>query len=928
MPEPIIIPVIYTEDTSGLEKALAATGKLDKATQDLKDMQQKAFTEGAADAKNMANALQDTAAEMADLETATKDTAKSGSTFKSIITENLRGLSLFGRNLGDVVDGLKAKQVALRGVVSGLGGASGALRVFKVALAATGIGAVLLALTGLVALFTKTQAGANKVSQALAGIGAAVDVIIARAAKLGEGVLKIFSGDFSGAAEDAKAAFAGIGDEILKAASAAAELEAATQRLGDAERELAILASARRAEIEKNKEIADDEENSFRRRIAASKSAAETERDIREQEIKLAEEALRIIREQNKLKGEVITGADQDAEAEAIIRVNNLKADGSKQERIDLNKTQALLRQQQREIQRLAEEERKREQQRLKIEAANRATFNELQTKLAEQINTEEQLARLETERLAIQRDNALEALKIAELELVARAKQVGQLEEIAKIETDFAQLRALTAERYEKEITKVTEEEAKKQLDALDKASEEYLNKQKEIRDKRIEFITNEQQLLELRLENQRKSGDNELSIEQFKEAGKLVILKKSLEKQRQAILDTDTTGLGEDLFDVKKIDLQIDDIDNKLGRLEALPILERIKNRFKNLFNLSDEDLKEIGNQISGITNNIFDGLSALNDAELIQQQRIIDARQENIDKLREQLDEELRLKQNGYANNSTALQEQLDLQTEQLKKEEEKRLALEKKASQLRLKQNALEIASNIALSVAKAIEANAKFGLVGVVTAAAQVASIFALIAKAKAQAAQFSQVEKLRTGKRLEGRTHEAGGVPLYVNDADGGRMYEAEKDEWLIGTKPSKEHDNFLERLNGNEFAGVDLNRHIDFSRDFFNDPSGMINVLAPKYDVPIMPDYVSAILPTIRKTVMDGHAAKLAHEKSAMVEAMGGYLQKVETGIGRVEKAIAEMPQIIPLTEMGYMEKRKKGNTTSIAVYDPPKRK
>ena len=34
-----------------------------------------------------------------------------------------------------------------------------------------------------------------------------------------------------------------------------------------------------------------------------------------------------------------------------------------------------------------------------------------------------------------------------------------------------------------------------------------------------------------------------------------------------------------------------------------------------------------------------------------------------------------------------------------------------------------------------------------------------------------------------------------------------------EDSEWIIGTRPSKEHDRFLARVNNNEFAGVDLNQ-------------------------------------------------------------------------------------------------------------------
>ena len=102
MPEPIIIPVIYTEDTSGLERASQATSELQKATKEMRSAQQRAFADGANEASRMADALNETGAEMADLEATTKRTTAAGGAFKSYVGEEVRGLSLFGRNIGDV----------------------------------------------------------------------------------------------------------------------------------------------------------------------------------------------------------------------------------------------------------------------------------------------------------------------------------------------------------------------------------------------------------------------------------------------------------------------------------------------------------------------------------------------------------------------------------------------------------------------------------------------------------------------------------------------------------------------------------------------------------------------------------------------------------------------------------------------------------
>jgi hypothetical protein len=336
----------------------------------------------------------------------------------------------------------------------------------------------------------------------------------------------------------------------------------------------------------------------------------------------------------------------------------------------------------------------------------------------------------------------------------------------------------------------------------------------------------------------------------------------------------------------------------------------------------------LQEIGNQLASIVENSFAGFASLIDAQISKQNELVAAQQRVVDETARQLEEEKKLKDQGYANNFDALQGQLQAETELLQREEEKRLALEKKAATLRLRQEALQTASNIALSVTKVLAAESGKGLLGIITAAAGIASIFALVAKAKAQAAAFSKPEKLRKGKRLEGATHEQGGVDLLVSGESGGRqLYEAERGEWLIGTQPSKEHDSFLERLNDNEFSGQNLNKHVDFAADFFADPANMIKDLAPTYGVPLLPDAMAALLPSIRKASRDAVASKSERERSAIIAAFGIYSGEVSGGMRRVEKAIREQPLAIPLTEKGYMIKKTTGNTETTTMYETPKR-
>ncbi len=68
------------------------------------------------------------------------------------------------------------------------------LKALKVALAATGIGAIVLVLGALFAALTRNQENVDSLSDAMARISGAVDVIIDRFALAGKGILKLFTG--------------------------------------------------------------------------------------------------------------------------------------------------------------------------------------------------------------------------------------------------------------------------------------------------------------------------------------------------------------------------------------------------------------------------------------------------------------------------------------------------------------------------------------------------------------------------------------------------------------------------------------------------------------------------------------------------------------------------------------------------------------
>lgn len=197
-----------------------------------------------------------------------------------------------------------------------------AMKSLKVAIAATGIGLLLVAITSLTSYFTKTQRGADKLAQAFKGIGAVVDVLVDRISTFGEGLFKILSGDFSEGLDILKGSFSGIVDEMKNEAQAAIDLEKAQQALEDRQIELIKTNAKRRASIEELRLVAENENKTNEERANALRQAAKLQNQIADDEIAIAKERARIIKERVALGESTRQDIEEQAQAEAeVIRL-------------------------------------------------------------------------------------------------------------------------------------------------------------------------------------------------------------------------------------------------------------------------------------------------------------------------------------------------------------------------------------------------------------------------------------------------------------------------------------------------------------------------------------------------------------------------------------------------------------------------------
>ena len=326
---------------------------------------------------------------------------------------------------------------AFQSMVGGIKSGIAALKTLRGALIATGLGALVVVIGSLVAYFTETERGAQKLRIAMAAVGAAVGVVKDAMVGLGESFVQFFKGDFKGAVNTLKNSFTGLGDEIVKDTKAAIELERAMNRVKVQERELGVERAKTLKTIAEARLAAEDETKSAEERIAKIKEAAALEADLTARELANEEERLRIMKEQASLNesDEATLQAIADQEAK-VAQVQLASLNLNRRLKTELNSLEKEI---ETERKQRSDEEKKR------LEEANKKEL--------------ELLEQLKETRIALIKDE--EERKVAEAELALENK-------LAKIEGDS-----------------IAEVELRKNLEAI--ADQEIQEIRQEFRDKEL---------------------------------------------------------------------------------------------------------------------------------------------------------------------------------------------------------------------------------------------------------------------------------------------------------------------------------------------------------------------------------------------------------------------------------------------------------
>ena len=251
-----------------------------------------------------------------DIGEVTKDTKKLTNEASNAVGE----FQIMGVSLNGIKKGFASAAVTAKGMFGSI----------KAGLISSGIGIFVVLIGSLAAYLTNTKKGAELLERTLKTVGAAISVITDRVAKLGGAVVKFFSGDLKGAAEDAKAAVSGVVAEITEEVDATNKMVTANQKLRDSQRELNVETAQSIAQVEKLKLIAEDITKSYKEREEAATQAFEIETDLENKRIALAEEAVELELERHRIMGkDGVMAEDLDALSELEINLANVRQESA-----------------------------------------------------------------------------------------------------------------------------------------------------------------------------------------------------------------------------------------------------------------------------------------------------------------------------------------------------------------------------------------------------------------------------------------------------------------------------------------------------------------------------------------------------------------------------------------------------------------------
>jgi hypothetical protein len=389
-----------------------------------------------------------------------KEQAKAHNEVSKGLTKSIGGTAILDQATG----GLFSK---FSGLAQGLRAATGGMKLFKVALIGTGVGALVVALGSLVAYFKSSEEGQNKLTKAMNVAGAVVSNVIELYTKLGEGMFNtwkqvgrflIGKGSLKEIGEAAGNAFESVSEkvktltkDIKEDAKVAMDLSDQLAKADRIDRKLIVdrQKANEKVALLRNKAF-DTEKYNNQERIAFLEEAITIEDGITNKEIESARLRFEAKKKENDMTS-LARKEDLDEQANLEAKLFELEAKKLNRQREVQNERQMLLTKQKEEEENKRAEEQKKEQDRLDSIQEIRDEY--AQKELEKQAQTELQKVELE------------EATQLKELEDLNASEEAKQ-----QIRDYYLSLKdeARKADyEKEKELKKKEEEDDQKLKDA-----------------------------------------------------------------------------------------------------------------------------------------------------------------------------------------------------------------------------------------------------------------------------------------------------------------------------------------------------------------------------------------------------------------------------------------------------------------------------
>ena len=858
--------------------------------------------------------LQKSSAEVAKQADTVSKSESNLSRWTAAIKQSIAGTQVAGRSVSEWGDKFKELFVQQNAAASSTEKVTVAQRIMNTVLKASPIALIITLVGGLISYFTRFQTAVDKVSQVLAGVNGIITELANRIGLVGSAFVNLLQGNFSEAFDDISDSVDNLGGALVDAAADAYNLEQRIQALRDAQIDASVSFARQKRVLDELKEASQDETLSYRERLKAIKEAGELEARIGKTKVDLATEARDILidqtqREQNRLRDLVRAGADEKEIAEQRRkadreRANTAVADREAVAAAEIALTEAIAEQEKdrRDLDRESREIRKKA-------SAERLKQLEDERKALEGLAKDLERLRVEVQQEGIERDLAAVEKKYDDLVAIVTKGE--------KTLSDVEKTRALTPEELakRKELADIAVQLEARRLEALLAVTVDYAEKDIDIELKRIKdkeaLAKKDKDLLLKQIEDQRKLGDQEVDF--IEAQGETVIRKLESSNAKESVIRQAKADLDE-LIQQKRLENEIAfnrrllEVETDPTRVsEILATLKTLEEKLRGLdfganskgdkpkplsiYDLLGIEDPAIRGGLDKVVNEIKNSIDEITKANVEAAQRRTEARQKEVDEAENFLKEQQDLNKEGLRNDLSLAKQQL----EQKKAARDRAFKDEQQAKKIQLATDSIEQISSLITASTNIFKSLSAIPFVGVPLAIGLIGTMFGAFAIAKGKALSLinQSTPKLRQGKRISGRTHEAGGEDHFGVD---GVRYEVEDLEYVIGTKQSKKHDKFLSRLNRGHFDNVDLNYLV---------ANGVRHE-----------NQLSAPARRIVQIEQDTRNAEAGHQHSAMVAAF-------TQGVERIVKATEEKAEYAPW-KSGYKKVTRKGNTKTVETVLP----